>query len=239
MKKNKLIESLQYFSDKLDQYYQELEISENKYNEFKSTFKDVLAQVDSIPESHHFFEVPKKKTDSISKKKISHSDLVLPPEVVGKNVFSVYSDGACRGNPGPGAYGLVAQDPVGNVLFEESSETDLTTNNQMELLGAIRGLELMVRYLASKNMSQNTNVYLFTDSRYVVDGIEKWIAGWKERGWKKADKKEPENLELWKRLDFVLAKYKNLKVLWVKGHNGHPQNEYCDQLANLCLDGQK
>ena len=77
---------------------------------------------------------------------------------------------------------------------------------------------------------------LFSDSKYVVDGLKSWIHGWKRRGWKKADKKVPENVELWQQLDQLVSKFKNIEYQWVKGHAGHPQNERCDQLANEALD---
>ena len=79
-------------------------------------------------------------------------------------------------------------------------------------------------------------VFLYSDSKYVVDGIQKWVPGWKRRGWKKADNKAPENLDLWQELDVLVSKFDELQFKWVKGHSGHPQNEFCDQLANKSLD---
>ena len=79
-------------------------------------------------------------------------------------------------------------------------------------------------------------VYLYSDSKYVVDGMKSWVKGWKARGWKKADKKAPENVELWKELDTVAAGFWQIEYHWVKGHSGHPQNERCDQIANMALD---
>lgn len=178
-------------------------------------------------------KVPKAAKES---KKIQFKDLLLTDEALQLQAFSVFSDGACRGNPGVGSYGIVAQSPDGEVIFTASEYFELTTNNRMELLGAIKGLELTLRHLANLKMSQNTAVILYTDSRYVVDGLEKWLPNWKARGWKKADNKEPENIDLWKNFDFITSKFKNLKLRWVKGHSGHPQNELCDQLANEELD---
>ena len=108
-----------------------------------------------------------------------------------------------------------------------------TTNNRMELEGALQALEALTR---EDTKALSKSVFLYSDSKYVVDGIEKWVPGWKKRGWKKADKKEPENLALWQELDTVVGKFKKLRFQWVKGHAGHPQNEYCDQLANQALD---
>jgi ribonuclease HI len=151
------------------------------------------------------------------------------PEL-GPKDLAIYSDGACRGNPGPGSWAYMIQNNQGEVLGYEANVSNPTTNNKMELTGAIRGLEA----LAGTSVE---TVYLFTDSKYIVDGITKWVPGWKARGWKKADKKAPENLELWQQLDSLNAKYE-IDFNWVKGHSGHPQNEFVDQLANEVLDDQ-
>jgi ribonuclease HI len=143
--------------------------------------------------------------------------------------FYAFSDGACRGNPGPGAWGVVVQDKKGSLLFEKGEFAAATTNNRMELMGAIKALEFV---LAQNGQS----VCLGSDSKYVLDGLQSWMAGWKKRGWKKADKKEPENLDLWKRLDKLKEAFTNFHCLWIKGHSGHPQNERCDELANEALD---
>jgi len=140
----------------------------------------------------------------------------------------IYSDGACRGNPGPGSYGLYVEGSTGEV-FKDSEAYNLTTNNKMELLGIIKGLE----FAKSKQVK---NVLVVTDSKYAINGMESWVAGWKSRGWKKADKKTPENVDMWQILDSFKTDFDNLKFEWVKGHSGHPQNEFCDQLANMALD---
>lgn len=157
----------------------------------------------------------------------------VPTEVVKTQGVALFSDGACRGNPGAGSWAYVVQGSDGSVLFEESSVADFTTNNKMELGGAIAALEYSLR----ENLN-DTSIFLYTDSTYVVKGITEWVKGWKARGWKKADKKEPENLELWKKLDELASHFSNLNWRWVKGHNGHPQNERCDQLANEALDAK-
>ncbi len=161
----------------------------------------------------------------------------MPAELNGiENSFALFSDGACRGNPGPGSFGMLAQNNAGDVIFEGSGVDNPTTNNRMELEGAIVALENLVEFLKENPPKAKPHVWLFSDSKYVVEGVEKWVAGWKARGWKKADKKEPENVDLWKRLDETTKLFTNLKFKWVKGHAGHPQNERCDQLANIALD---
>jgi len=164
-------------------------------------------------------------------------DLALPEEIQkNPSAFALFSDGACRGNPGPGAWGMLGQDGQGVVLFEASGVDLVTTNNRMELMGAIESLRALEQYMRAEKKSFSSVVFLYSDSRYVLDGLSTWIAGWKARGWKKADKKAPENLDLWMELDEVSAQFTALKTIWVKGHSGHPQNERCDLIANLALD---
>lgn len=132
----------------------------------------------------------------------------------------IFTDGACSGNPGPGGYGAI--------LRCEGREKELsggephTTNNRMELLGVITALEAL---------KYPCEVRLTTDSKYVVDGITKgWAAGWKKRGWKKADGKPALNTDLWDRLLSLLSRHK-VEFCWIKGHAGHEENERCDRLA--------
>lgn len=161
----------------------------------------------------------------------------VPIEVSGKDgSYAVFSDGACRGNPGPGSWGVIAQDNQGELLFESSGFSMNTTNNKMELKGAIQGLVELDNYLRTEKDGIYSGIYLYSDSQYVVKGAQQWISGWKKRGWKKADKKAPENLELWQELDGQIQKMNNITFLWVKGHDGHPQNERCDEIANQALD---
>ena len=136
----------------------------------------------------------------------------------------VHTDGACKGNPGPGGWGAILQ--AGGKTKEMCGGEPLTTNNRMELLAAIMALEALTR---------PCKVDLHTDSKYVMDGITKWIHGWKARGWKTADKKPVKNDELWKRLDIARARHE-VKWHWVKGHAGHALNERADQLANLGIE---
>ena len=140
-----------------------------------------------------------------------------------------FSDGACRGNPGPGGWGCLILSSENEVLHQSSGVKSKTTNNRMELQGAI---------VCLNNLShqKDKKIALVSDSKYVVDGIKSWVFGWKRRGWKKADGKAPENLDLWQELDSVVNDFNSLEFKWVKGHSGYPQNEYVDQLANNALD---
>jgi ribonuclease HI len=131
----------------------------------------------------------------------------------------LYADGACSGNPGPGGWGALLR--YGAVEKELSGGEALTTNNRMELMGAISGLEAL---------KKPARVKLYTDSIYVKDGITKWLKGWKAKGWLTADKKPVKNKELWQRLEAATHIHK-IDWLWVKGHSGHPENDRVDQLA--------
>ncbi len=164
------------------------------------------------------------------------TEMGIPKEISGKSGhYAVFSDGACRGNPGPGAWGAIGQDCEGQVVFESSGVDVPTTNNRMEMEGAIQGLSSILFHAEEKG-EEIQKVILFSDSKYVVDGLKSWIHGWKKRGWKKSDNKPPENVELWQQLDQMTSRFKNIEYQWVKGHAGHPQNERCDQLANEALD---
>jgi len=132
----------------------------------------------------------------------------------------IFTDGACSGNPGAGGWGAILR--YGAVEKELSGGEDATTNNRMELTAVIEAL------LALK---KSCNVILYTDSRYVMDGVNQWLPNWKQNGWKTANKKTPvKNIDLWQNLDSLLEKHK-IKWVWVKGHNGHPENERVDKLA--------
>jgi len=131
----------------------------------------------------------------------------------------IYTDGACSGNPGPGGWGALLR--YGAVEKELAGGEGLTTNNRMELMGAISALEAL---------KKPAKIKLYTDSVYVKDGITKWLKGWKAKGWLTADKKPVKNVELWQRLE-AAAHIHQIEWLWVKGHSGHPENERVDQLA--------
>ena len=136
----------------------------------------------------------------------------------------IYTDGACRGNPGPGGWGAILQ--YGDHEKELYGSERETTNNRMELMAAIRALE---------ELKRPCDVTLTTDSQYVKKGITEWLESWKRRGWKTADKKPVKNQELWKRLEKAAEKHK-IHWKWVKGHSGHEENERVDQLANQAID---
>ena len=140
------------------------------------------------------------------------------------DTVEIFTDGACRGNPGPGGWGTLLR-YRGEEKTLNGSEPD-TTNNRMELIAAIRGLEALTR---------PCRVRLVTDSKYVKDGITSWLADWKRRGWKTAQKKPVKNADLWRQLDAAAGKHR-IDWEWVKGHSGHPENEQADALANQAID---
>lgn len=131
----------------------------------------------------------------------------------------IFTDGACSGNPGPGGWGVVLR--YGEAEKELFGGEPMTTNNRMELMAAIRGLEALTRPVA---------VRLHTDSTYLRDGITKWLPGWKARGWRTADKKPVKNQDLWERLEAAAERHQ-VEWHWIKGHAGHPENERADALA--------
>jgi ribonuclease HI len=131
----------------------------------------------------------------------------------------IATDGACKGNPGPGGWGAVIR--MGGHERELSGGEAATTNNRMELTAAIRALEALKR---------PCHVVLTTDSRYVMDGLTKWIHGWKRNGWKTADRKPVKNADLWQELVKAAERHR-VDWQWVKGHDGHPDNEHADRLA--------
>jgi ribonuclease HI len=136
----------------------------------------------------------------------------------------IHTDGACKGNPGPGAYGAVLVS--GRHRKELSAGYRLTTNNRMELRAAIAALEVL---------SEPCEVDLHSDSKYLVQAItHKWLDGWQRRRWLTSNKKPVKNQDLWQLLLLVMSPHK-IRWLWVKGHAGHPENERCDQLANLAV----
>jgi ribonuclease HI len=132
----------------------------------------------------------------------------------------IATDGACKGNPGPGGWGVLLRS--GAHEKELSGGEALTTNNRMELMAAIRGLEAL---------KKPSRVKLSTDSRYVMDGLTKWIKGWQRNGWKTADRKPVKNADLWQELLAASAPHR-IDWVWVKGHAGHPDNERADRLAS-------
>ena len=146
-----------------------------------------------------------------------------------KHKLVAYTDGACSGNPGPGGWGVLLQAFSDNKVVKErelSNGERLTTNNKMELRAAIAALEILDR---------TSEITIITDSKYVMNGIQTWLAGWKKNNWKTASKKPVKNEELWKRLD-LLCKQHEVNWKWVKGHAGDMGNERVDKLARSAME---
>lgn len=132
----------------------------------------------------------------------------------------IFTDGACKGNPGPGGWGAILR--MGEHEKELSGSETGTTNNRMELMGAIQAL---------KALKAPCRVTLHTDSKYVLDGITRWVFGWQKNGWRTADRKPVKNEDLWREL-VAAARPHQVEWVWVKGHDGHPENERVDRLAS-------
>ena len=137
----------------------------------------------------------------------------------------IYTDGACRGNPGPGGWGALLR-YQGTEKTLSGGEQD-TTNNRMELMAAIEGLNAVTRAC---------DVVIVTDSQYVKNGITLWLANWQKRNWKGSNGKQVKNIDLWQRLDAAVKRHNQVTWEWVKGHSGHPENEQADLLANEAID---
>jgi len=140
------------------------------------------------------------------------------------NRVEIFTDGACRGNPGPGGWGALMR--FGDEEKELCGGEAETTNNRMELMAVIQALSALKR---------PCDVVLTSDSTYVLKGIQEWMPNWKKRGWKTATKKPVKNVDLWKQLDDVIQVH-TIDWQWVKGHSGHAENEIADQLANRGID---
>lgn len=146
---------------------------------------------------------------------------------MGDDVVEMFSDGACLGNPGPGGWAVILR-WRGNEKALSGGEP-ATTNNRMELTAAIEGLAALKR---------STAVRFYTDSLYLRDGITRWINGWKRNGWRTADKKPVKNIDLWTRLDELIAQHR-IEWHWVRGHSGHPDNERADELARAAAEAAR
>ena len=140
------------------------------------------------------------------------------------SVLEIYTDGACRGNPGVGGWGAILK--YDNKIKEINGFSKQTTNNIMELTAVIKSL---------KQLNRACNIIITTDSIYVKNGITEWVHNWKKNGWKTANKKPVKNKNLWLELDDLVTKHK-IQWEWIKGHSGHPENERADTLANLAID---
>ena len=139
-------------------------------------------------------------------------------------IVHIYTDGACKGNPGPGGWGAILK--YGQHVKELSGYSPETTNNIMEITAVIEAL---------KSLTRPCTIILTTDSNYVKDGITEWIHNWKKKGWKTANKKPVKNKEYWQQLDVEVQRH-TIDWKWVKGHSGHPENERADELANEAVD---
>jgi len=139
--------------------------------------------------------------------------------------IDMFTDGACSGNPGPGGWGVLMR--YGRHEKELKGGTPATTNNRMELQAVIEGLSAL---------KDKCHVTIHTDSKYVMDGVTKYLVGWKAKGWKTADRKEVKNIDLWQTLDTLLPRHQT-DWIWIKGHNGHVDNERADALARAGIPG--
>lgn len=137
------------------------------------------------------------------------------------NLVLLFTDGACSGNPGPGGWAFILKHPASGKVVDGSGGEAQTTNNRMELTAVIMGL---------RSIKKPSRVELYSDSQYVLKGLDEWIESWKKRGWRTADKKPVKNRELWEALDELKGVHA-LTFHWVKGHSEHPENEACDRMA--------
>ena len=142
--------------------------------------------------------------------------------------IALFTDGACSGNPGPGGWAAILRS--GKHESELSGGEIQTTNNRMEMTAVIEGL---------RAVKQPSHISIYTDSKYVMDGAQSWIIGWKKRGWKTADKKPVKNEDLWRALDEQKARHLSLQWNWVPGHSGHTENERADFLARSAIPHQR
>jgi ribonuclease HI len=137
--------------------------------------------------------------------------------------FTIFTDGACAGNPGPGGWGAIVI--AGDRRREMSGYEPATTNNRMEMMAAVQAL---------RSLPPGSSVELHTDSQYLKNGMQSWLARWKRNGWRTADRKPVKNEDLWRTLDALAATH-SITWHWVRGHDGHPENERCDALANEAI----
>ena len=140
------------------------------------------------------------------------------------NIIKIWTDGACSGNPGPGGWGVLIKN--NNTIEELSGSEANTTNNRMEMIAVINAL---------KSINSNKRIVIFTDSKYVKDGINSWINNWKINNWKNSQKKDVKNKDLWQELDILTKKY-DIQWKWVKGHSGNIENDIADRLATSAIN---
>lgn len=155
--------------------------------------------------------------------KIKGSIDIKPDTKPSNEIILIWSDGACKGNPGPGGWASIVQkDGESQEIYGSVRKT---TNNIMELTAALQGIRLT---------PTGSQIVLTTDSKYLINGITEWIKNWKKKGWRKKDGSPVLNQELWQKLD-AESQTRRIEWMWIKGHSGHPQNERCDQLANIAI----
>jgi ribonuclease HI len=144
--------------------------------------------------------------------------------------YEIFTDGACSGNPGPGGFGVLLRNKITGKEETLSGSDPHTTNNRMELLAVIFALEYIL---------EPSEIDITTDSKYVHDGISVWLPNWKKRNWKTASGSPVKNIELWQRLEKATQKHKIIKWHWIRGHNGHRENEIADSLAREAIEKLK
>lgn len=152
--------------------------------------------------------------------------MTAPKDAPAKPVVELFTDGACSGNPGPGGWAFLLRHPKTGKAVEKAGGEARTTNNRMELSAVIEGLAALTR---------PSTVELYSDSQYVLKGLETWMAGWKKKGWRTASKAPVKNVDLWQKLDELKAAH-DIRFHWVRGHAGHPENERVDELAVQARD---
>jgi len=191
---------------------------QKKFRELEVLFKTVNpSDITVLNELSTYLDRVKEQLKSVESPKSNNP----------RQIIHIWSDGACSGNPGPGGWGTIVQ--VGDHIEELSGYSAKTTNNIMEMTGAIEGLKIT---------PPGANIILTSDSQYVIKGMREWLTGWKKKNWKKADGNPVKNQEFWIALD-TLANERNVKWEWVKGHAEHPQNERCDELARNAISDRK
>ncbi len=153
------------------------------------------------------------------------------------NEIIIFTDGSSKGNPGPGGWAAIIKRPTTNnrqLTTEIGGKVGHTTNNRMELTAAIEALKKLTTY----NLQSTTKIKIYSDSKYLIDGITKWIQGWQRNGWRTKDKKDVLNRDLWETLD-QLRTGKNIEWRYIAGHVGHPENERCDVIAQAFAEGRR
>ena len=140
-----------------------------------------------------------------------------------KSSITIYTDGACKGNPGEGGWGAFIE--YNNEKVKLYGYEELTTNNRMEIIAAIEAL---------RSIKEKSDIIIYTDSKYLMNGINTWIHGWKKNNWKTSSNKDVKNIDLWKIIDKLNSNH-SIKWIWVKGHSGNPGNEIADELANFAI----